>query len=329
MADGIVFTGERLDRAAERRTDPAWVAAQAAHPYARAVLAGDDGVHVTAPGEPRLALLPLAPLDAAEPLLLGLDDTGPVFAVDAERRGNGAQRPPGDAAPPPVSAGDQRWTARSAIGAHGEGPPDPGTGTRALGLRAAAATLPQADGGLAAHAAALVNWHRRHRHCAVCGTPTAVAEGGIVRRCPRCGTDHHPRTDPVVIMLVTDGDRVLLGRQPVWPPRRYSALAGFVEPGESLEEAVAREVREEAGVEVGPPRYVASQPWPFPTSLMLGFTAPWRSGEPRRIDEELEDVRWFDRADVAAAIEGRDDGPLAVPPRFAIARRLLERWLQR
>jgi NAD+ diphosphatase len=278
MSDGIVFTGERLDRAAERRTDPAWVAAQVASPQARAVVAGDDGVRVTVPGD-RLALLPLAALHAPEPLLLGLDETGPVFAVDA----NGAS-------------------------------PDPTTGTRPLGLRAAAGTLPQADGGLAAHAAALVNWHRRHRHCAVCGTPTDIAEGGIVRHCPNCGSDHHPRTDPVVIMLVTDGDRVLLGRQPVWPRRRYSALAGFVEPGESLEEAVAREVREEAGVEVGPPQYVASQPWPFPSSLMLGFTAPWRSGEPRRVDDELEDVRWFDRADVAAAIEGRDDGPL-------------ERWL--
>ena len=254
---------------------------------------------------------------ASEPLLLGLDATGPVFAVDAN----------GDSGAP-VSAADQRWTARGAIAAQGEGPPDPVTGTRPLGLRAAAAVLPHADAGLAAHAAALVNWHRRHRHCSVCGAPTAVADGGIVRRCASCGTDHHPRTDPVVIMLVTDGDRVLLGRQPTWPEGRYSALAGFVEPGESLEEAVAREVREEAGVEVGPPEYVASQPWPFPSSLMLGFTAPWVSGEPRRIDEELEDVRWFDRADVAAAVEERE-GLLGLPPRFAIARRLLETWLRR
>jgi NAD+ diphosphatase len=288
----IVFTGERLDRAADRRTDPAWVAAQAADPRARAVLVAEDGVHV-AGDEPRLALLPLAGLDAGgEPLLLGLDDGGPVFAVDA----------------------------------HGAGP---AAGTRAVGLRVAAASLPQADAGLAAHAAALVNWHRRHHHCAVCGARTGVADGGVVRRCPACGTEHHPRTDPVVIMLVTDGDRVLLGRQPTWPPGRYSALAGFVEPGESLEEAVVREVREEAGVEVGPPRYVASQPWPFPSSLMLGFTAPYRSGEPRRVDGELEDVRWFDRAGVAAALDGRPDSPLGVPPPFAIARRLLERWVQR
>jgi NAD+ diphosphatase len=298
VPDPITFTGERLDRAAERRGDPEWVAAQAASPAARAVLAGDAGIHVT--GDVRLALLPLGPLDAGEPLLLGLDGSGPVFAVDAG--GNGL------------------------VGAHGEGPPDPGTGTRPMGLRAAAAALPPADAGLAAHAAALVNWHRRHRHCSVCGAPTAVGDGGIVRRCPRCRTEHHPRTDPVVIMLVTDGDRVLLGRQPSWPPGRFSALAGFVEPGESLEEAVAREVREEAGVEVGDPVYVSSQPWPFPTSLMLGFMAEWRSGEPHRADEELEDVRWFSRAEVAsAAADG--DGAIGLPPPFAIARRLIERWL--
>jgi NAD+ diphosphatase len=303
--DAITFTGEVLDRVAEHRDDPGWLAAQAADPAARAVLAGDAGITVTGDDEPRVALVPLAPLDAAEPLLLGLDATGPVFAVDADGRSNGRT----------IGAG--AWDGE-----------DAGTGMRPLGLRAAAAALPPADAGLAAHAAALLNWHRRHRHCAACGATTHVEAGGIMRVCDRCGTQHHPRTDPVVIMLVTDGDHVLLGRQPTWPPGRYSALAGFVEPGESLEQAVAREVREEAGVEIGPPEYVASQPWPFPTSLMLGFTAPWRGGEPRRIDAELEDVRWFERAEVAAAVAGRDS-PLGLPPRFAIARRLLEHWLQR
>jgi NAD+ diphosphatase len=162
----------------------------------------------------------------------------------------------------------------------------------------------------------------------VCGAATNVGEGGIVRNCPNCGAQHHPRTDPVVIMLVIAGDRVLLGRQPTWPPGRYSALAGFVEPGESLEEAVAREVWEEAGVEIGQPEYIASQPWPFPSSLMLGFIAPWSTGEPRRIDDELDDVRWFERAEVEAAVHDRE-GPLRVPPRFAIARRLLEHWVRR
>jgi NAD+ diphosphatase len=193
------------------------------------------------------------------------------------------------------------------------------------GLRDAAATLPREDIGLAAHAAALLNWHRRHGFCSACGAPTDVAGGGILRRCPACGTEHHPRTDPVVIMLVTDGDRVLLGRQAGWPSGRYSALAGFVEPGESLEEAVAREVSEETGVAVGPPRYVSSQPWPFPSSLMLGFTAPYRGGEPAARDGELEDARWFTREEIAAATRG--EGPLGLPPRLAIARRLLEAWL--
>jgi len=305
----IAFTGGELDRAPERRRDPAWLAAQAADPAARAVLAGDGGVHVAGAGEPRLALVPLASLQAAEPVLLGLDGAGPVFAVDVDGAPDGTLRP--------------------LVGAHGEGPAHAETGTRALGLRAAAGALPHAEAGLAAHAAALVNWHRRHGHCSVCGAATESAEGGIVRRCGGCGAEHHPRTDPVVIMLISDGhERALLGRSPSWPPGRYSALAGFVEPGESLEEAVVREVREEAGVELGPPVYVSSQPWPFPTSLMLGFMAPWRSGEPRVGDEELEDVRWFDREAVAAAVAGRE-APLGVPPRFAIARRLLERWLAR
>jgi NAD+ diphosphatase len=279
---GLTFTGGALDRAAEHRGDREWLAAQARDPNARAVLANADGIHVR--GD-RVALVPL-PEDGDEPMLLGLDGDGPVFAVEA--------------AP----------------------------GIDMLGLRAAAAVLPAEDAGLAAHAAALLNWHRRHRHCSVCGAATNVADGGIVRNCPSCGAQHHPRTDPVVIMLVVDGDRVLLGRQPTWPAGRYSALAGFVEPGESLEEAVAREVREEAGVEVGPPEYIASQPWPFPTSLMLGFIAPWRAGEPRRVDSELEDVRWFERAEVEAAVEERD-GALGVPPRLAIARRLLEHWVRR
>ena len=298
MVDGITFTGGSLDRVAERRGDPAWLAAQAADPAARAVLAGDDGIVVTAAGEPRIALVPLADADGAEPLLLGLDGDGPVFAVE------------------------------TAV---------PAAGTQVLGLRAAAAALPPEDAGLAAHAAALLNWHRRHRHCAACGGPTAVGEGGIVRRCERCGTQHHPRTDPVVIMLVTDGDRVLLGRQRTWPAGRYSALAGFVEPGEALEEAVAREVLEEAGVVVGRPRYVASQPWPFPASLMLGFAAPYADGEARVLDHELQDVRWFERGEIEAAAreDDRDDwgtpgdpgGPLRLPPSLAIARRLIDGWL--
>ncbi|MGX6448756.1 NAD(+) diphosphatase, partial [Patulibacter sp. S7RM1-6] len=202
-----------------------------------------------------------------------------------------------------------------------------------IGLREAAQTLGAADGGLVAYAAALLNWHRATRHCGVCGGPTAPGEGGMTRTCAACGTHHHPRADPVVIMLVADGDRVLLGRQRVWPARRYSTLAGFVSPGESLEEAVAREVLEETGVRVGTPIYHSSQPWPFPVSLMLGFVVPYADGELGGTDDELEDARWFAREEVraAAALEDSWDAPspgdgLLLPPRSAIARRLIESW---
>jgi NAD+ diphosphatase len=304
------FSGARLDRAADERKDPVWVAAQREHPGARAVVAGDAGVLVTDTDPPRVALAPLSGVPVAgEPLLLGLDDAGPVFAVDADgERGR---------VPPPL------------IAAHGVGEPDPRTGTCPYGLRDAVASLPQSDGGLVAYACALVNWHRRHGHCSVCGVATTLTAGGLVRECPDCGTHHFPRTDPVVIMLVTGGrERVLLGRQASWPPGRYSTLAGFVEPGESLEEAVVREVREEAGVAVGAPAYVSSQPWPFPASLMLGFSVPWLSGDPVRQEDEIEDVRWFTREEVAAAASWDGEGELLLPPRHAIARRLIDGWLE-
>jgi NAD+ diphosphatase len=309
------FTGAALDRAGDgRRQDPEWLAAQLEHPGARALVAGDRGLLVR---DGRIALVPLSSLDGSEPILLGLDGAGPVFAYDEDPRHDGL--------PPLVGAG----------GVRGEPPAE--SGGERLGLRQAAAILSRADGGLAAYACALLNWHRRHRFCANCAHETGLVEGGLTRSCPRCGAEHHPRTDPVVIMLVTDGaDRLLLGRQAVWPTGRYSALAGFVEPGESLEEAVAREVREESAVVVGRPRYIASQPWPFPSSLMLGFSAPYESGEPEIRDAELQDVRWFTRAEIEAATQDDDPtwgapgdpgGPLKLPPRLAIARRLVEHWL--
>lgn len=212
-----------------------------------------------------------------------------------------------------------------------EGPPSPD-------LRARLTSEPDpAHQGLLAYAAQLSWFHHTHRFCGRCGQPTEPADAGHARRCPQ-GHQVHPRTDPVVIMLVADGaERVLLGRQPGWPAGRYSALAGFVEPGETIEAAVAREVLEEAGMRTGAVRFLASQPWPFPQSLMLGFHAAWAGGgvdgDPSPRDAELEDVRWCSRDEVAAAAQHdvgwvpTDDAGLVLPPRLAIARHLIEDWL--
>ena len=197
---------------------------------------------------------------------------------------------------------------------------------RPAGLREAATELPAGEAALAAYAASLLSWHRRHRFCANCGAPSEPSHGGHQRSCPACAAQHFPRTDPVVIVRVTDpADRLLLGRQARWPPGRFSLLAGFVEPGETLEEAVRREVLEESGVEVEQAAYVASQPWPFPSSLMIGFSALAVAGEPRPGDDELEEVRWFERAEVEAAAAGA--GQIELSPRYSISRRLIDAWL--
>jgi NAD+ diphosphatase len=196
---------------------------------------------------------------------------------------------------------------------------------RPIGLREAASDLQAPEAALAAYAASLLSWHHRHRFCANCGKPTETADAGHQRRCPACGAEHFPRTDPVVIVRVVDGDRLLLGRQDRWPDGRFSVLAGFVEPGETLEEAVRREVLEESGVEVGEVEYVASQPWPFPSSLMIGFHAVAAGGEPRPGDGELSAVRWFDRGEVEAAVAGTSD--LQLPQPYSISRRLIDGWL--
>jgi NAD+ diphosphatase len=196
-------------------------------------------------------------------------------------------------------------------------------------LREAGSTLPHAEGGLAAYASALLNWHRRHGFCANCGAATDITEAGYSRRCPRCGLSHFPRTDPVVIMTVSDGDRLLLGRRSGGPPGRMSVLAGFVSPGESAEEAVVREVREESGIVAYDPQFVASQPWPFPASLMLGFTARSDGGHPSPRDGELEEVGWFTRSQVRAAVSGDGAADMALPPPVSIARFLIDGWLER
>jgi NAD+ diphosphatase len=216
------------------------------------------------------------------------------------------------------------------LGVDGEGAPvwavEAVDGEELSDLRMASGALAPADAGLLAYAQSMLHWHRVHRFCGVCGEPLVAREAGFARA---CANDHvaHPRTDAVVIMLVVDGDRCLLGRQSAWPAGRYSALAGFVEPGETLESAVAREVMEEAGVTVGEIRYRTSQPWPFPAQLMLGFEAQYAGGDAAADENELEDVRWFTRAELIEAARAEDHEWLLLPPPIAIARHLVEAWL--
>ena len=193
-----------------------------------------------------------------------------------------------------------------------------------LGLRDVATTLSVQDAGLFVEAAAVSNWHATHTHCPRCGAPTEIESGGWVRRCPEDGSEHYPRTDPAIIVSVVDEqDRLLLGHSAAWPSGRYSTLAGFVEPGESLEAAVIREVEEESGIVVRSPQYLGSQPWPFPSSLMLGFTATATGTDTRPDGVEILDVRWFTRAELASAIES---GQVQVAGGISIARALIERW---
>jgi len=192
-------------------------------------------------------------------------------------------------------------------------------------LRSVVAFLSRQDAALLAYAKAMTYWHHRHRFCGDCGAPTRSIHSGHLRLCgnPECGQQHFPRTDPAIIVLVTCGERCLLGRQPTWPTGRYSIVAGFVEPGENLEAAVAREVWEETGVEVDEVRYHASQPWPFPSSLMLGFTAQAVSSSIRLNDGELEDARWLSRDEITGELKR---GTLRLPPDVSISYRLIEDW---
>jgi len=296
------YAGSPLERSAERRKDPDWLAAALAAPATRLVpLWRNRSLIAAAEGPaPRAVLLPLAqrhawwqPLVSEPPLLLGLVDGVAWFAADF----SGVDDPESLAA----AAGSGTW----------------------VDLRQVGAQMPAGEAAICAYARGLLWWHQRHRFCGVCGRPTLVEEAGHVRRCsdPACAAPHFPRTDPAVIMLVVDGDRCLLGRQPRFLPGVYSTLAGFVEPGESLEEAVAREVFEEAGIEVGRVSYHSSQPWPFPSSLMLGFYAEARTTTIQVDGFELEDARWFARADL------QGEGATRLPRPDSIARRLIEDWL--
>ena len=202
--------------------------------------------------------------------------------------------------------------------------PTPQGGLGAIGLLS---LLDEQDAPLFACALSLANWHARHGHCSVCGQSTEIVRGGWSRRCSACGAEHFPRSDPVVIMLAEHDGRLLLGRQPHYPPGRFSALAGFVEPGESIEAAVARELKEEAGIDVADVHYVASQPWPFPSSLMIGCRAQSLDYRLTVDFTELDDARWFTREEITAALAGKDDAAFLPPPRWAIACTLLEHWL--
>jgi NAD+ diphosphatase len=220
--------------------------------------------------------------------------------------------------------------ARFAIDATGvEAAPD--IDTELIDVRALAPTIAPGEAAVLAEARSLLDWHGRHRFCAQCGSPSRVASAGWVRRCPECRASHFPRTDPVVIMLVVRGERALLGRNRRRPGARFSCLAGFVEPGETLEAAVRREVREESGIHAGSVQYLASQPWPFPSSLMIGFLAEGLTEEITIDPEELAEARWFHRKEilemVARAATGPDDpSRVSLPAPIAIAHHMCRRW---
>jgi len=192
-------------------------------------------------------------------------------------------------------------------------------------LKKTAALLAAKESALLAFARAMVYWHSRQRFCGTCGSRTISKEAGNLLQCvnKNCGQSHFPRTDPAIIVLVSDGDRCLLGSQPPWPENMFSTIAGFVEPGESLEQAVKREVQEETNIEVSDIKYISSQPWPFPSSLMLGFSAKAVSDNININDNELEEARWFSRQEIAAKLA---EGSLKLPSRFSIAYRLIETW---
>jgi NAD+ diphosphatase len=293
-----LFSGPFIDRRAELRDDPQWVAAARADATTR---------YVVATGAEQLILTGSTP----DILLLGNEHALVQRADDSSLTLLGWFR-------------GQRtvlieWPPE-AIRRAEHGIP---VGAELRELRPLAPMLQADAAALLAYARALVLWRSRHRFCGVCGSPNLPARAGHVMRCTRegCGTETFPRLDPAIIVLVSDatGERALLGRQAAWPRGRYSTIAGFVEPGESLEDAVVREVAEETGVEVGDVGYVASQPWPFPSSLMLGFHAIARTTQIQLRDGELEDARWFSRADVAA-------GHPALPPPGSISARLIDDW---
>ena len=292
MQQRNIFAGPYLDRAAHLREDPAWFAGALADERSRAIPLWNSRNLIAAGDTPRAVYVELADIpperrSSADLILLGRFGDTRYFTYDIE-----------SIDPPPLLPG-----------------------TRFEDLRLVASVLPVDEAGLLGYARAIVSWRRRHRFCGTCGAKTLPAKSGHVLVCtdPSCRHEQFPRIDPAIIVLVSQGERALLGRQASWPVGRYSTIAGFVEPGESLEDAVAREVFEETGIAVDGIEYQSSQPWPFPASLMLGFTAHAVTTEVRLQDQELEDARWFTRADLAS------NGAM-LPPRQSISFRLIEHW---
>ena len=303
-----------IDRAAHRRTDAGWLDRERKSSGIR-VLAMLDGRPLAQPGGPPVAggflhgapagqsLTWLGPaafeLPFRNEVFLGTDTDGDgIFAIDLE--------PGFDLSASPLQ----------------------GLG-EFMDFRAAAANLPPFSAGAAATARAIFEWHHRHGFCAACGQPSTVSEAGWKRTCPSCAAEHFPRTDPVAIMLAVHGDHCLLGRQSAWPQGFWSCLAGFIEPGESIEQGAARELREEAGVDCDPDtaRYLFSQPWPFPSSLMIGMILTASSTELAVDTSEIEAARWFSRSEIAAILTGEHSEAYA-PPSLAIAHHILRAWIQ-
>jgi NAD+ diphosphatase len=287
------YAGAGFDRAAHRRLDAEWLRARRSDPASRVVLMSGLEVLVGSSERPYVEVLPVERLGRALPedaIFLGVEDGFALFAADFGRA----------AAP----------------------------GGRFVEIRTVGAWLSAREAGWCAYARALAFWHSRHRYCGACGGATVSAQGGHIRRCQICDAQHFPRSDPAVIVLVTHrhpehGERCLLGRSTRFPAGLYSTLAGFVEPGESLEETVRREVFEESGIEVAEIAYRSSQPWPFPASLMLGFRATARHDELRIDPDELVDAGWYTRAQLLDA----ERCPIKLPNPDSIARHLIEDWL--
>jgi NAD+ diphosphatase len=296
------FAGALLDRAGLYRKDADWLTAQFKHAEARVVPIWRASNLVLTSGTTSAIRVPLAPfleLQGAEAHLLGLIDSVPHFALDL-----------------------------SAIEEPLNHPLLASLGAELIELRDAAALLPRPEAALLAYARAITEWHKRNPFCSACGGKTEAREAGHVRVCLTCKTHHFPRTDPAVIMLVTKDDSCLLARRAGNKQPVYSTLAGFVEPGESLEEAVAREVLEETGILVDTVQYHSSQPWPFPTQLMVGFYAQASGGTLKLQQDEIEDARWFERSELVRLL-AESNPKLMLPRPVSIARRLIMDWLNR